>query len=219
LRVRTEHGTVTLYRCDAGGVEFLHLPRHGLRHTIPPHRINFKANLRALERAGATRVVATSAVGSISKRLRVGEMGLVDQFIDLSKRHQTFFDSKPVHVDMTHPYDSGLQRLILGVAGTLHEKLTLGINYVSVDGPRYETAAEIRMFGILGGDVVGMTGGPEAILANELGLRYASIVVATNYAAGLQERVSHDEVERAMERTAPRLGKLLELTVRAANGL
>jgi 5'-methylthioadenosine phosphorylase len=217
--VRTEHGTVTLYRCDAGGVEFLHLPRHGLRHTIPPHRINFKANLRALERAGATRVVATSAVGSISKRLRVGEMGLVDQFIDLSKRHQTFFDSKPVHVDMTHPYDSGLQRLILGVAGTLHEKLTLGINYVSVDGPRYETAAEIRMFGILGGDVVGMTGGPEAILANELGLRYASIVVATNYAAGLQERVSHDEVERAMERTAPRLGKLLELTVRAANGL
>jgi 5'-methylthioadenosine phosphorylase len=75
------------------------------------------------------------------------------------------------------------------------------------------------MFEILGGDVVGMTGGPEAILANELGLRYASIVVATNYAAGLQERVSHDEVERAMERTAPRLGKLLELTVRAANGL
>ncbi len=217
--VRTDYGTVTLYRCDAGGVEFVHLPRHGLRHSIPPHRINFKANLKALELSGVRRVIATSAVGSISKRLRVGELGLVDQFIDLSKRHQTFFDSRPVHVDMTHPYDAGLQRLILRAAGAARLKLATGLVYISVEGPRYETAAEIKMFGALGSDVVGMTGAPEAILANELGLRYASIAVATNYAAGLQDRVSHEEIEHVMERTSPRLGRLLQLAVREANRL
>jgi 5'-methylthioadenosine phosphorylase len=215
--IKTEYGTVTLYRCDAGGVEFIHIPRHGPRHTVPPHRINFKANLKALELAGVGRVIATSAVGSISKKLLVGGMGLVDQFIDFSKRHQTFFDSRPVHIDMTRPYDAGLQRLILGAAATMREKLVTGLVYVSVEGPRYETPAEIKMFGVLGGDVVGMTGAPEAILASELGLRYASIAVATNFAAGLQDRVSHEEVERMMERTSPRLRRLLELTVRAAN--
>jgi 5'-methylthioadenosine phosphorylase len=95
--------------------------------------------------------------------------------------------------------------------------ITPGLVYVSVEGPRYETAAEIRMFKSLGGDVVGMTGAPEAILANELGMSYASIVVATNRGAGIQERVSHEEVEEMMGRAAPRLKGLLERAIVAAN--
>jgi 5'-methylthioadenosine phosphorylase len=212
-RVRTRYGSVTLYRCAAGGNEFLFIPRHGADASIPPHRINFKATLQALKTAGVGRVIAASAVGSISGRLRVGEMGLLDQFIDLSKRHVTYFDERPVHVDMTRPYDPGLQKLILDAAVGLRVKLNVGLVYVSVDGPRYETAAEIRMFGLLGGDVVGMTGAPEAILANELGMRYASIVVATNWAAGMQEKVSHGEVEAMMGQFSPRIKKLIERAI------
>jgi 5'-methylthioadenosine phosphorylase len=215
-RLKTRYGAARAYVCAAGDREFLFLPRHGKDHSIPPHRINFRANMRALRDAGVERVIATSAVGSISKRLPVGELGLLDQFIDLSKRHLTFFDRRPVHVDMTHPYDPGLQALILKASSALGMRLTPGLVYVSVDGPRYETAAEIRMFGVLGGDVVGMTGAPEAILANELGMRYASIVVATNWAAGMQDRVSHEEVVAMMNETAPRVRRLIESAVEAA---
>jgi 5'-methylthioadenosine phosphorylase len=215
-RLKTKFGPAKAYICAAGKREFLFLPRHGTDHSIPPHRINFRANLQALKEAGVERVIATSAVGSISRRLAVGELGLLDQFIDLSKRHLTFFDRRPVHVDMTHPYDQGLQRVILDAAAVLGMRLTPGLVYISVDGPRYETAAEIRMFGLLGADVVGMTGGPEAILANELGMRYASIVVATNWAAGMQDRVSHEEVVTMMNETAPRVRRLIEAVVEAA---
>ncbi|MGA2665243.1 MAG: MTAP family purine nucleoside phosphorylase [Nitrososphaerales archaeon] len=219
LRVETAYGPATLYRCEtASGRGFLFLPRHGPDHSVPPHRINFRANLSALREAGATRVLATSAVGSMTRRLPVGEMGLLDQFIDLSSSRATFFDDRPVHVDMTRPYDRALQREVLGAASALGERRPrTGLVYVSVDGPRYETAAEIRAFRILGGDVVGMTGAPEATLANELGLRYASMVVATNRAAGLQGRVSHDEVVEAMATAAPRVRRLIERTVEAAN--
>jgi 5'-methylthioadenosine phosphorylase len=215
-RLKTRFGTAKAYVCAGGRREFLFLPRHGKDHSIPPHRINFRANLQALKEEGVERVIATSAVGSISRKLQVGELGLLDQFIDLSKRHLTFFDRRPVHVDMTHPYDPGLQTIILKAAAALGMRLTTGLVYVSVDGPRYETSAEIRMFGLLGGDVVGMTGGPEAILANELGMSYASIVVATNWAAGMQERVSHEEVVAMMDETAPRVRRLIEMAVEAA---
>ncbi|MDA4114415.1 MAG: MTAP family purine nucleoside phosphorylase [Thaumarchaeota archaeon] len=214
--LRTRFGSARAYVCAAGRREFLFLPRHGKHHSIPPHRINFRANMQGLKEAGVERIIATSAVGSISRKLLVGELGLLDQFIDLSKRHLTFFDRRPVHVDMTHPYDKGMQDLILDAAAILGMSLTTGLVYVSVDGPRYETAAEIRMFGLIGGDVVGMTGGPEAILANELGMRYASVVVATNWAAGMQDRISHEEVVAMMNETAPRVKRLIEIVVESA---
>ena len=214
--VKTRFGRVTLYHCRSGRREFIFLPRHRADHSVPPHRINFKANLQALKDLGVERVVATSAVGSISEKLPVGGLGLLDQFIDLSKRHLTYFDLRPVHVDMTRPYDSGLQLTVVESAAALGVKLATGLVYASVDGPRYETSAEIRMLGLLGADVVGMTGAPEAILAKELGLRYASIVVGTNRAAGLQDRISHGEVVEMMSRTSPLVRGLLERTVESA---
>ena len=215
-RVRTPHGPATVYRCKSRGRDFLFLPRHGADHSLPPHRINYKANLQALKSLGVQRVIATSAVGSISRKLSLGELGLLDQFIDLSKQHLTYFDDRPVHVDMTNPYDRGLQRLISSAAEPAGDRLKTGLVYVSVDGPRYETAAEIRMFRSMGGDVVGMTGAPEAILANELGLRYASVVVATNWAAGMQEKISHEEVVEVMSRAGPRIGGLIERVIQSS---
>jgi len=214
--VKTRFGRVMLYHCRSGRREFIFLPRHRADHSVPPHRINFKANLQALKDLGVERVVATSAVSSISEKLPVGGLGLLDQFIDLSKRHLTYFDLRPVHVDMTRPYDSGLQLTVVESAAALGVKLATGLVYASVDGPRYETSAEIRMLGLLGADVVGMTGAPEAILAKELGLRYASIVVGTNRAAGLQDRISHGEVVEMMSRTSPLVRGLLERTVESA---
>ena len=214
-RVRTRYGSVTVYLCSTGRTDFFYLPRHGKGHEVPPHLINFRANLRALSALGVRSIIATGAVGSISQKLQVGEVGLLDQFIDMSKRHVTFFDTRPVHVDMTHPYDALLQRKVARSASSARIALNRGLTYVSVEGPRYETAAEVRMFGMLGGDVVGMTGAPEAILANELGIKYASIVVATNRGAGIQEKVSHEEVVTLMAKAAPRLKRLLEDTIDA----
>jgi 5'-methylthioadenosine phosphorylase len=214
-RVRTKYGVVTVYLCSTGRTGFYFLPRHGRGHEVPPHRINFRANLLALDALGVQTVIATGAVGSVSKKLRVGEVGLVDQFIDMSKRHLTLFEARPVHTDMTRPYDSGLQEKLSRAASEEKIGLGRGLTYVSVDGPRYETAAEVRMFATLGGDVVGMTGAPEAIIANELGMRYASIVVATNWGASLQDRVSHDEVVALMAKSAARVEVLIERTIDA----
>ncbi|MDG6926333.1 MAG: MTAP family purine nucleoside phosphorylase [Nitrososphaerota archaeon] len=211
--VKTDYGVVKVYACTSGGKGFVVIPRHGREHSVPPHRVNFKANVQAMKVIGVRDVIATSAVGSISKKVGVGELGLLDQFIDLSKRHLTFFEKTPTHVDMTYPYDAALREMLSGAARSLGISVKPGLVYVCVDGPRYETAAEIRMFGLLGGDVVGMTGAPEAILSRELGLRYASVVVATNWAAGIQEKVSHDEVLRVMEKARPRLRSLLELAI------
>jgi len=214
-RVRTRYGGVTVHLSSTGRNEFFLLPRHGRSHEIPPHRINFKANLSALSSLGVRRVIATGAVGSISKKLRVGGMGLLDQFIDLSKRHLTFFDSRPEHVDMTHPYDAELQAKVARAAAEARIPLCRGLTYISVDGPRYETAAEIRMFGMMGADVVGMTGAPEAVLANELRLKYVSIVIATNLGAGIQRSVSHEEVIGLMSKAAPKVKTLIEGTIDA----
>ncbi len=211
--VKTDYGTIEVYLCSSGDARFVVIPRHGRDHSVPPHRINYKANVQAMKKLGVADVLATSAVGSISRKLPVGGLGLLDQFIDFSGRHLTYFERSPVHVDVTHPYDRTLQDRLQKSAGALHMKLVPGLVYVCVDGPRYETAAEIRMFGLLGGDVVGMTGASEAILSRELGLRYASVVVATNWGAGMQEKVSHEEVLSMMRRVKPRLKRLIERTV------
>lgn len=209
LTVGTPSGAVEVYRCGGEHADFYFLPRHLRDHSVPPHRIDFRANLQALKELGVERVIATSAVGSISGKLKIGGLGLLDQFIDFSSRRVTVFEEEPVHVDMTHPYDLQLQASILDSARALKVRVTPGLVYICVDGPRYETAAEIRMFAMMGGDVVGMTGATEAIVARELGIRYASIVVATNLAAGLQERVSHDQVVKAMRRAKPVVKRLV----------
>ncbi len=211
-RVRTRFGSVEVMRVSRGGRAFYHLARHGPGHPLPPHMINFRANIAGLEKLGVTEIVSVHAVGSMNKKFGPGELGLIDQFIDFG-RTVSFFDNEPVHTDMTTPYDRILQGRLAAGARRTALRLHRGLVYASVTGPRYETAAEIRMMKLLGADVVGMTGAQEAILANELGLRIASVAVASNWAAGIQERVSHEEVRSMMSGRADQVARLLETLI------
>jgi len=200
----TPYGTAELAEMEIFGVPVIFLPRHGSEHSVPPHMINYRANIYALKEAGVEMVVATNAVGSLRKGYRPEDFVIPDQLLDFTKaRPSTFFDGadgRVVHTDVTETYSheirEALARAFAGKGARLHRK---GV-YVCTEGPRYETPAEIAMFRKLGGDVVGMTGYPEAVLAKELGLKYATICVVTNYGAGMQDRVDHSEVVKLMDR-------------------
>jgi 5'-methylthioadenosine phosphorylase len=175
------------------------IPRHGERHETPPHKVNYRGNLWALKTLGVERVIATNAVGGIRDGLNPGDLLIPHDFIDFTKgRTYTFYDQKAVHVDLTTPYCPEIRRIIIEVAEEMGIKIWDGGVYVCTEGPRFETPSEIRMFRLLGADVVGMTGVPEVILARELKMCYATICVITNYAAGMQKRISHEEVNEIM---------------------
>jgi 5'-methylthioadenosine phosphorylase len=215
--VHTPYGVATIFRHASGG--FFLLPRHGAAHKSPPHGINYRANIAALDHLGVRRIIATSAVGSMDRSFAVGEVGLLDQFIDFTKHRQaTFFEKKVAHTDMTSPYSSRLNKVLSVAAQKMGLRLSNGLVYVCAEGPRFETAAEIKMFRILGGDVVGMTGVPEVVLANERGIEYSSVVIATNWAAGLQPKVSHEEVLKVMRKSGRKVKVLIETAVRDLAG-
>lgn len=210
-KVETPYGSVLLLRGEYGDREVVFLNRHGGGHALPPHRVNYRANIWALREAGVRRVIATAAVGSLSLAYAPGHMAFLDQFIDFTKqRPTTFFDDRVVHTDFSQPYCPNLRATLYGIAKeygiTAHSKGC----YVATEGPRFETPAEIRAYRLLGGDVVGMTGVPEVVLARELGLCYGTVALVTNYAAGISAgTLSHDEVLAAMERQSGDLRRLL----------
>ncbi|MHA2224401.1 MAG: MTAP family purine nucleoside phosphorylase [Candidatus Hodarchaeales archaeon] len=187
------------------GIDTYFLPRHGSGHSIPPHKVNYHANIYALHSLGITRVIATSAVGSLRVSYQPGDYVILDQFIDFV-RPLTFFNgdfgvdfpsgaqlSGVVHVDMTSPYCSEIREAfsqVLKEDSRTHMKGT----YAITNGPRFETAAEIKALEMLGADVVGMTNSSETVLCRELGICYCTIAVVTNMAAGLQKEVNHQEV-------------------------
>ncbi len=190
------------------------VPRHGAAHSVPPHRINYRANIKALCTLGVTDVVGTTAVGSLREDIAPGQLVLLDQFIDFTRtRNYTFFDGGPEgvrHTDMTYPYDESLRQLLQSAASEQNIDLRPRGIYVCTEGPRFETAAEIRMFAQLGADVVGMTNVPEVILANEARLNYAAVSLVTNYGAGISDSpLTHDEVTAAMDANMRKLTALL----------
>ncbi len=213
--VSTPYGDIKyLYKVyDDVGVIFI--PRHGPRHEYPPHRVNYRGNIYALAKLGVDRVIATSAVGSIDESLHPGSIVLVDQFIDYTKRSITFYDDYVVHVDVTNPYCRELSRTLYNVGKKLGLNIRWGAVYICTEGPRFETPAEINMFRLLGANVVGMTNVPEVVLAREAGLHYSLVSIITNYAAGMQERVSQEEVLEIMERTSESLKRLIHESIEA----
>jgi len=212
--VATPFGRATAFTQRGG--DYVVITRHGAGHTLPPHGINYRANIAALEKLGVREIIATSAVGSMNKGFRVGGVGLADQFLDFTKRRQsTFFEDEVVHTDMTHPYSRHLNRELSSAARRIGLDIYPGLVYVCAEGPRFETPAEIRMYKALGGDVVGMTGVPEVVLANEKKLEYASVLIATNWAAGMQPKVSQEEVLKVMKSTGSVVKRLIETTVAA----
>jgi 5'-methylthioadenosine phosphorylase len=187
--VGTPYGPALVGRWEVGAASAFVLPRHGPGHKVPPHRINYRANVKALQCLGCETVIATNAVGSLRADLAVGDFVLPDQFLDMTRqRPLTFFDGEDgrvLHTDVTEPYCPRLRGVLqpaLASAGlTAHQ----GGTYLCTEGPRFETPAEIRMFAGWGADVVGMTGLPEVVLAREAGLCYATVCVVSNLAAGL----------------------------------
>ncbi len=174
---------------ELAGTPIVFLARHGYGHTIAPHDINYRANIWALKEAGATGVLAVATVGGIAEHLTPGALVVPDQIIDYTTGRQGSFYSGPdqpvVHVDFTEPYDAGLLGRVLAAGQALGEPLVDGGCYGCTQGPRLETAAEIRRMARDGCDLVGMTGMPEAALARELELPYASLAVVANTAAGM----------------------------------
>jgi 5'-methylthioadenosine phosphorylase len=214
FKVKTPYGNTSLKVGRYRGKEVAFLPRHGEHHLTPPHLINYRANIWALREIGVTKVIATAAVGSLQEDLKPGEIVLVDQFLDFTKnRPQTFYEGGEagvLHVDMTSPYCPSLHEEIYQVARQMQVRVHRSGTYVCTEGPRYETPAEIRMFRILGGDVVGMTSVPEVVLAREATLCYATLALITNYAAGISLRpLSHQEVVEAMDKARSLVRELI----------
>ena len=170
-----------------GDREVVFLARHGDHHTIPPHEINYRANLWALHAQGVKKVLAVASVGGIRADLAPGVLAVPDQIIDYTYgRAATFVASGDVidHVDFTHPYCAELRAACLAAARRTGEQIVDGGVYAATQGPRLETAAEINRLERDGADMVGMTGMPEAVLAREIGLCYAALAVVVNAAAG-----------------------------------
>ncbi len=195
------------------GKEVAFLPRHGSMHHLQPHKINYRANIWGFRELGVEKIVSISASGGISDRARPGMITLPDQIIDTtSGRLSTFYDEEEVvHIDFTEPFCRDLRKYIVTAAGESGVEILESGVYVCVNGPRLETAAEIRTFYLWGADMVGMTAMPEASLARELEICFAGISVITNYAAGLSgKRLSTSEVKEMMKSSTAGINVLLK---------
>jgi len=216
--IRTPHGepSAPMVYGQLSGHEVVFLPRHGAGHTIPPHEVNYRANIWALKQTGATRVIAVNAVGGISDGYLTPETLVIpDQIIDYTYgRAHTFFGSelkKVTHVDFSYPYCEELRQVLIAAAKPANLAVVGQGTYGATQGPRFETAAEIRRMEKDGAHIVGMTGMPEAGLARELELCYASVSLVVNPAAGkTRAAISLKEIETNLETGMAKVRTLLE---------
>mgnify|MGYP000350118460 CR=1 FL=1 len=185
------------------GESVLFLPRHGENHTLPPHKVNYRANIWALHSVGASKIIAVAAVGGIRNDMPPGVLAVPEQIIDYTYgREQSFFSydfSADKHIDFTYPYDADLRESILQAGKAKQIKLIDGGCYGATQGPRLETAAEIKRMAQDGCAMVGMTGMPEAYLARELDIPYATCALMVNWAAGLTEgTITMEQIEQTL---------------------
>jgi len=198
------------------GKEVVFLARHGYGHTIPPHRINYRANIWALEHTGVKRVIAIAAVGGIRADMAPGRLVIPDQIIDYTwSRGSTYFEeglTHVTHIDFTQPYCEELRQLLIQGCRTSSLDTCDEGTYGATQGPRLETAAEIDRLERDGCSIVGMTGMPEAALARELELCYASCAIVANWAAGRggEEKIKMKDIEKNLKQGVDKIRKLLE---------
>jgi len=217
IRLGTPYGIappVSIGKIDDKNLVFL--PRHGPNHSLPPHKINYRANIYALHEMGVERILATNAVGAINRDLKPGDMVIPHDFVDFTKlRLATFYDEAPVtHIDVSQPYCPEIRKLLIEAAKKLGLRVWDKAVLICTEGPRYETPAEIEMFRRLGCDIIGMTGIPEAVLARELEMCYATICYVSNMAAGIQERLTAMEVSEISKQILPKIEQILIETVK-----
>lgn len=200
---------------ELAGQSVLFLPRHGQNHTIPPHKINYRANIWALHSLGVEAIIAVAAVGGIRSDMAPGVIAVPDQIIDYTygREHSFFSDDfcSDNHIDFTYPYDQTLRQRLCYVASQLNIELVDGGTYGATQGPRLETAAEIKRMAQDGCAMVGMTGMPEAALARELNMNYATCAVMANWAAGLSDGlITMAEIERTLEQGMKQVKQLIQ---------
>lgn len=201
--VKTKYGEVELDILKIQGEEIVFLARHGKDHSVPPHLINYRANMRALKEIGVKYIYATAAVGSCNENYGPGDVVIIKDFLDFTKsRPVTFFEGgkEPVkHVDMSDPYCRNLREKFISISKNEGLDIKGEAVYVCTEGPRFETAQEIKMFKKLGGDVVGMTNVPEVVLAKELGICYSTIGIISNWCTGMVGDIALHDIQETIE--------------------
>lgn len=217
-RIVTRWGTALVTHATFEGRAMVFLHRHAapdsqsaLGSRLPPHSINYRANIAALLKLGVTAIFASTAVGSLRPAWKPGTLVLLDDLLDFtSGRARTFFDANVVHVDVTQPYCPHARSFLLQAAQKAGIEVQDGGTYLCTEGPRFETPAEIRLFASWRADVVGMTGAPEVVLAREAQISYAGLSIVTNLAAGISPLpLSQGEVLEAMRHAMPQVSALL----------
>ncbi len=202
---------------EFSGTELVFLARHGVPHRIPPHKVNYRANMWGFKSLGVEKIISIGAVGGINSGMQPGSVVILDQIIDMTMgaRAATFYDEeKVVHIDFTRPYCAEMRGIFIQAAGHISLPVKKSGTYICVNGPRLETEKEIQFFSFIGADVVGMTAMPEAALARELEMCCTGISVVTNYAAGIAgAKLTTTEVVEAMRNSLDAIKALLRAVV------
>ena len=197
---------------EFNGKNIVFLPRHGKKHSVPPHKINFRANIWALKEIGVKRIIAPCAVGSLRENMEPGHIAIPDQFIDRTKdRESTFYDQGTVaHISTADPFCPELRNLAISAGKKLdydiHEKAT----QVCIEGPRFSTRAESNMFRNWGADTINMTLFPECVLARESQICYVAIATITDYDVWAETAVSHHEVLKTLEKNVEKTSSIIQ---------
>jgi len=214
ISVDTRYGSVHLQAGKSGNHQIFFINRHGKQNNLPPHRINYQANIQALTSAHVDCVISIGTVGSMNKKIRPGDFVVPHDFFDATRlRSVSFFDDQRVHVDMTDPFCPTLRNQLIETCEN-NEEVTVHKNgvYVTTEGPRLETASEIRFYSSLG-EIIGMTLVPEVILAREKGLCYASFCIVCNMAAGFQKHLPVDDIKKVYCEKESHLAEIIKRVV------
>ena len=193
------------------GRKLAFLPRHGKKHTIPPHMINFRANIWAFKELGITRILAPSAVGSLKEKLEPGHFALPTQFLDFTKSRELSFskEGRVIHISVAEPFCPELQSTILQIASNQNLKIHKDCTYVCIEGPRFSTKAESKFYRSMNADIIGMTLVPECQLAREAQMCYASISTVTDYDVWAEKPVTAKEVLETLSKNVERTKAIL----------
>lgn len=201
---------------NIAGVDVVLLARHGREHTIPPSQVNYRANIDALKQVGCTHLLATTAVGSLRDEIGRGDLVVLDQFIDFTRQrkmtfHEAFKPHAPIHTPMAEPFDSRLRKILNQICTDRSIKFHPSGTVVTIEGPRFSTRAESRMFRLFGADVVNMSISTEAILANEIKIPYAAIAMSTDYDCWKEDEdpVSWEAILEVFQANAQKVTSLL----------
>lgn len=203
--ILTEYGEALVDIVEINGEEIVFLARHGKGHSLPPHLINYRANMKALQLLGVEYIYSTVAVGSCNEKYAPGDIVVINDFMDFTKsRPLTFYEGGEngvIHTDMSEPYCSNLRSRFYQIAQEFDIYISGEGVYVCTEGPRFETRNEIKMYKTLGADVIGMTNVPEVVLAKELSICYAAVGIVTNWCTGIKDGdIELHDIQSAMNR-------------------